>query len=171
MDLQPSGNSKELIFIETDEVCFTIKGETSSVGFADEDIIKVSSRCHVDLSEVKRNIYFKEYKNYEVIIESKKKSNITFYHENSNIRDKIAPTGRLGVILSGIINFRGDIGYSDLYVFVNGREHLKITVEVYPSKIDYKDDYKALLNDVNQEIYNLDYGFISRTYLGAENKK
>ena len=32
MDSQPSGNSEELIFIETDEVYFTIKGNVSSVG-------------------------------------------------------------------------------------------------------------------------------------------
>ena len=61
MDSQPSGNNKELIFIETDEIYFTIKGGTSSVGFAGEDIIKVTSSSDVDLSELRRNIYFKEY--------------------------------------------------------------------------------------------------------------
>lgn len=168
MDSQPSGNSEELIFIETDDIYFTIKGSSASAGISDEDIIKIDSNTVVNSSEIRRNIYFKEYKNYEVIIESKNDSKITFYHDNSSIRDKITPTGRSGRILSGIINFRGDIAHSDLYVFVNGSEHLKVTVEVYPSKIDYKEDYKSLLNDVNDEIYNLAYGFLSRTYLGAE---
>ena len=50
---------------------------------------------------------------------------------------------------------------------------MKITIEVLPSKINYKEDYKAILKDVNEEIYNLAYGFLSKTYLGTEinNKK
>ncbi|MEN8075348.1 restriction endonuclease-like protein [Clostridioides difficile] len=168
MDLQASGNNIELVFIETQEIYFSIKGNDYSVGISDEAQLKVDSSVKVITSELNKNMYFKEYKNYEIIIESKKNSKVEFYHDNSAIRDKVTPTGRSGKMLSGIINFRGDIGYSDLYVFVNGREHLKVTVEVFPSKIDYKDDYKAILNDVNEEIYNLAYGFLSRTYLGAE---
>jgi hypothetical protein len=61
----------------------------------------------------------------------------------------------------------GDIGYSDPYVKVNGNIHMKIILEVLPSKIDYKEDYAAILKDVNEEIYNLAYGFLSRTYLAA----
>ena len=41
-------------------------------------------------------------------------------------------------------------------------------LEAMSSKIDYKEDYEAILKDVNEEIYNLAYGFLSRTYLGAE---
>lgn len=168
MDLQPSGNNEELIFIESDEVFFFIKGNNNSVGYAEEKTLSIKSNSSIIAAEFNENIYLKEYKNYEVIIEAKGDSKIEFYHDNATIKNKVTPTGRSGKMLSGIINFRGDIGYSDLYVFVNGREHLKVTVEVYPSKIDYKEDYKALLNDVNEEIYNLAYGFLSRTYLGSE---
>ena len=49
----------------------------------------------------------------EIVIERKNKTIIKFYHDNPNIRNKITPTGRCGNILSGIIKFRGDIGYSD----------------------------------------------------------
>lgn len=168
MDLQPSGNNIELAFIETEEIYFSIKGNDYAVGISDEAQLKVVSSVEIITSEFNKNMYFKEYKNYEIIIEAKNNSKVEFYHDNHSIRDKVTPAGRSGRMLSGIINFRGDIGYSDLYVLVNGREHIKVTVEVFPSKIDYKDDYKALLNDVNEEIYNLAYGFLSRTYLGAE---
>lgn len=168
MDLQPSGNNIELVFIETEEIYFSIKGNDYAVGISDEAQLKVISSEVVITSELNENMYFKEYKNYEIIIESKNDSKVEFYHDNPTIREKVTPTGRSGKMLSGIINFRGDIGYSDLYVFVNGREHLKVTIEIFPSKIDYKDDYRSLLNDVNEEIYNLAYGFLSRTYLGAE---
>lgn len=168
MDLQPSGNNIELVFIETEEIYFSIKGNDYAVGISNEAELNVNAPVKIIACELNENMYFKEYKNYEIIIEAKNNSKIEFYHDNDTIRDKVTPTGRSGKMLSGIINFRGDIGYSDLYVFVNGREHLKVTIEVFPSKIDYKDDYKALLNDVNKEIYNLAYGFLSRTYLGAE---
>ncbi|WP_304518721.1 DUF2357 domain-containing protein [Clostridium sp. CM028] len=47
------------------------------------------------------------------------------------------------------MNFRGDIGYSDLYVKVNGNTHMKIIIEVLSSKIDYKEAYEAILKGVN----------------------
>ena len=75
----------------------------------------------------------KEYKNHEIIIEGKN-DKIEFYHENSTIRNKVTSTGRSGKMLNGLINFWGEIGYSDLYVLVNGKEYLNITVEVFPRK-------------------------------------
>lgn len=51
--------------------------------------------------------------------------------------------------LSGIINFKGEIGLTDFIVKVDGIEKLKITLEVYPSKISYKEDYQNILKDLN----------------------
>ena len=45
---------------------------------------------------------------------------------------------------------------------------MKIIIEVLPSKIDYKEDYKAILKDVNEEIYNLAYGFLSENRIYVE---
>ncbi|GFZ30114.1 hypothetical protein CSC2_06400 [Clostridium zeae] len=168
MDSQPSGNSLELLFIETDEFYFSIKGNDDSVKYGDLKSLTVLVEGKVYEVDSNKYLCFKEYTNYEIVIERKGKAAIEFYHENPNIRNKVTPTGRGGNILSGIINFKGDIGYSDLYIKINGKIHMKVTIEVLPSKIDYKEDYKAILQDVNEEIYNLAYGFLSRTYLGAE---
>ena len=46
----------------------------------------------------------------------------------------------------------------------------KVTLEIFPTKLDYKKDYKKLLEEVNDEIYNLAYHFIRKTFLGAEAK-
>ena len=167
MDLQPSGNN-EIVFVETEDIYFILKGNNDSVGICEEASLEVISKDAILSAEYYKKMHLKEYKNYEVIIEAKKDVKIEFYHENSTIRDKVSAAGISNKMLTGVINFRGDIGYSDLYVFVNGKEHLKITVEVFPSKIDYKEDYKALIEDVNKEIYNLAYGFLGRTYLGME---
>jgi predicted component of viral defense system (DUF524 family) len=168
MDSQPSGNNSELLFIETEEVYFSIKGNKVAAGYGESKSLTIIIEGKEAVDDINKYIYLKEYTNYEIVIERKNKTAIEFYHDNPNIRNKVTPTGRGGNILSGIINFRGDIGYSDLYVKVNGRTHMKIILEVLPSKIDYKEDYESILKDVNEEIYNLAYGFLSRTYLAAE---
>jgi len=168
MDSQPSGNNSELLFIETDEVYFSIKGNKAAATYGESKSFTIIIQGKETVDNNNQYLCIKEYTNYEIVIERKNKTSIEFYHENFNIRNKVTPTGRGGNILSGIINFRGDIGYSDLYVNINGLTHMKIILEVLPSKIDYKEDYQAILKDVNEEIYNLAYGFLSRTYLGSE---
>lgn len=167
MDSQASGNS-EIIFIESDNVCFVIKGNSYVNNYNNDIEVKIESYGNNISSHYNKNIYLKEYTNYEVIIESKNGSDVEFYHENINIRNKITQTRRGSKNLSGIINFKGDIGFTDFIIKTNGKNEFKCTLEVYPSKISYKDDYKEILRDINDEIYNLAYGFLARTYLGAE---
>lgn len=175
MDSQPSG-SNELICIETQNVIFVLKGENYGQN-DDAEFKAVYDEDHIlgDNIQYIKGLYLKEYSDYEIIIQSKNKDNknIEFYHDNINIRNKVTKITSKSLDLSGIINFKGDIGYTDLIVKVNNKEELKITLEVYPSKISYKEDYKAILNDVNEEIYNLAYGFLSRTYMSTQiiNKK
>src|SRR5699024_3190380 len=47
---------------------------------------------------------------------------------------------------------------------------LEVTLEIFPSKLDYRNDYQKLLAEVNDEIYNLAFHFIRKTYLGAKVK-
>lgn len=174
MDSQPSG-SNELICIETQNVIFVLKGE--NYGHDNGEFKAVYDEDHISSDNIQyiKGLYLKEYSDYEIIIQSKNKDNknIEFYHDNINIRNKVTKITSKSQDLSGIINFKGDIGYTDLIVKVNNKEELKITLEVYPSKVSYKEDYKAILNDVNEEIYNLAYGFLSRTYMSTQiiNKK
>lgn len=168
MDSQPSGNN-ELIYIETANVIFVLKGE--KYGISDEAILKINPlniEIHeADIEHIK-GLYLKEYSNYEIIIQSKNNANVEFYHENINIRNKVTPITSKSKNLSGVINFKGDIGATDFIIKVNNKPELEITLEVYPTKISYKEDYKAILRDVNEEIYNLAYGFLGRTYLSSE---
>lgn len=174
MDSQPSG-SNELICIETQNVIFVLKGE--NYGHDNGEFKAVYDEDHISSDNIQyiKGLYLKEYSDYGIIIQSKNKDNknIEFYHDNLNIRKKVTRITSKSQDLSGIINFKGDIGYTDLIVKVNNKEELKITLEVYPSKISYKEDYQAILNDVNEEIYNLAYGFLSRTYMSTQiiNKK
>ncbi|UYZ37996.1 restriction endonuclease-like protein [Clostridium beijerinckii] len=169
MDSQPSGNNNELLFIETENIIFVLKGER--YGISDEAILRIKSfnkePIESDIEYVK-GLFLKEYSNYEIIIQSKNNANIEFYHENINIRNEVTSITSKSKNLSGVINFKGDIGATDFVIKVNNKIELEITLEVYPTKISYKEDYKAILRDVNEEIYNLAYGFLARTYLSSE---
>lgn len=169
MDSQLSGSNNELLVVETDKVLFVLKGEkygVSSEAHISVDSLKASEKSIS--SNYKDNINLKEYSDYEIIIESKTGAEIEFYHDNINIRNKVTPVTSRSKNLSGIINFRGDIGLTQFIIKSDNKEEFKITIEIFPGKISYKEDYKALLNDVNEEIYNLAYGFLARTYLGSD---
>ncbi len=168
MDSQPSGNN-ELISIETPNVIFVLKGDR--YGTSEEAIFKIDpfgKELPESDTEYINGLYLKEYSNYEIIIQSKNDDVIDFYHENINIRNKVTPITSKSKNLSGVINFKGDIGITNLLVNVNNKPEIEIILEVYPTKISYKEDYKAILRDVNEEIYNLAYGFLARTYLASE---
>lgn len=169
MGSQPSGNGKEeLLVLETDKIYFTIKGKNRNFEIENEDTdskgFKITyEEDNINLILDTKKAYFFEYENYELIIEKKDKDiDISFYHANKDVRNKI--TKNRSGSLSGIISFRGEIGYSDLVIKVNGKDHFVIQVEVFPTKIDYRKDYINILKDVNEEIYNLAFDFLRRTY-------
>ncbi|MBC2579176.1 hypothetical protein [Clostridium sp. DJ247] len=82
MDLQPSGNKDELLFIDTEYIYFTIKGNSSSVGYGSEKSLTIILNDVEEIKDINQYIYFKEYTSYEVVIERKDKVNVEFYHEN-----------------------------------------------------------------------------------------
>lgn len=169
MDSQPSGKGKEeLIVLETDKIYFTIKGKNRNFEIENEDTDSkgfkiIYEEDNINLKLDTKKAYFFEYENYELIVEKKDKDiDISFYHANKDIRNKI--TKNKSGSLSGIISFKGEIGYSDLVIKVNGKDHFIMQAEVFPTKIDYRKDYINILKDVNEEIYNLAFDFLRRTY-------
>ena len=107
---------------------------------------------------------FFEQTNYELVIEKKGYSqNIEIDHLNQYLKRAITPTGRKGSILSGIINFQDEVGFSRFVILGGGQPLLSFELEVFPAKIDYQRDFWQLLQDVNDEVYNLAYDFLMRT--------
>ncbi len=120
------------------------------------------SKGLVKSEEISKQVYpfFYEQQNYLIFIEGKSDElSLDFYHENKSIREAVTPYPEKKNQLMGIINFRNDVGYSELEVRGNGQTLLIMTIEVFPSKIDYRYDYQKLLREVNQDIYNLAYEF------------
>ena len=71
-------------------------------------------------------------------------------------------------ILSGVINFGNEIGFSDLVIQIDGVNYMRLVIEVFPTKIDYQNDYKQIVEDVTKEVYNVVFDFLRavwRTWL------
>ena len=188
MDLHHTG-SDVLVEIRTDHLNLTIKGPASHPRFpegqmqekeaelkvtSDDDFdIGLSGDAEIVFSPHLRNSFvgnyrlkpiFFEQQRYELVIEPDGDHSISFWHENYSVRKKITPVGKDKKMLSGELNFDNNIGYTDLIIRLDGHDYLKLTLEVFPSKINYKDDYKAIVSDVTTEVYNLIFDFLKKTY-------
>ncbi|MBB6637615.1 restriction endonuclease-like protein [Cohnella thailandensis] len=105
---------------------------------------------------------FFETQEYSLVIEKKQTEELAFYHENVKLRQAIKPLG--SNLLTGILKFQNEVGLTELEIRWNGQPALRIQIEIYPSKMDYKTDYQMILNDVNKQIYNLSFDFLRKTY-------
>lgn len=183
--------SDELLYIQTEKISVTIKGQashpnTQGVEYSEKDsLLKIfcdetfeitlkgdnepvseqviGNSCRGEYQTIP---IFYEQQRYEIIIESLGDHIIEFWHVNYNVRNKVSPVGRNSKILSGVINFGNEIGLSDLVIRVNGNDYLRLVVEVFPSKISYKEDYKAIVSDITAEVYNVIFDLLKKTYLG-----
>ncbi|MEL7566238.1 MAG: restriction endonuclease-like protein [Dehalobacterium sp.] len=188
MDSPPIGcNPQELIYIQTSTFELTIKGKpchpkAEMLGRPGQSCFSVWSNEPFELyswasqetiscpfgagrHDIQMVPMFFEHQDIEMILEKKREIELTFCHESPLFQNKITPVGRSGKTMSGVINFGCEVGFSNLIFKVDGLEVLSITLEVFPSKIDYRNDYLAILRDVNDEIHNLAYDFLKRTYL------
>ncbi len=186
----PTG-SDELVYLHTEKLSVTIKGPASHPEFQGVEYREGDSRLKVVCSEpfecqlrekeatgavingtgscvgdyVIAPMFY-EQQRYEIIIEAADKHKAEFWHDNLNIRNKVTRASRQHEILSGILNFGNEIGQSDLIVRLDGADYLRMEIEVFPTKISYKEDYQAIVTDVTTEIYNLVFDFLKKTYQG-----
>lgn len=105
---------------------------------------------------------FYETQSYELVIEKKADISLSFFHDNIHLRQAVKPLGKM--ILSGILNFQNEVGQTELELRLNGEAIFRLQLEIFPAKIDYKNDYQMILNDVNAQIYNLSFDFLRKTF-------
>ena len=67
-------------------------------------------------------------------------------------------------LLTGVINYRNDVGYSDLIILSEGKRVLTVRIEIYPSKISYRKDYREMMADVNNMVSESILDFMRRAY-------
>lgn len=190
MALPPSGSDDTLlVVIETTELSLYIKGnpyqekyesfkrivkddfvETmqfscEGVGLESVQVFDVREGRLTEKSEYPP-IFF-ENSVYQLVVESKHGKTLTFDHEHPGLRKAIGHVGKDNHILIGNLIFINEVGLTTFQIKENRQVLLEVTLEVYPTKLDYKEDYRKLLEEVNDEIYNLAFHFLKKTFLGA----
>lgn len=191
----PSGSREEveLVQIETADLSFVIKGKpyheryeglrqyrsmdyhdamTFSVDGDGVDVQKVYDINQQELVEPEnlRPIFF-ENGVYQLIVIPKNGKELSFYHEHPSLRQAVSFV-KLGAqkMLMGNLQFQNEVGLTTFEIRCDNETLLTVTLEIFPTKLDYKNDYQKLLEEVNDEIYNLAYHFIRKTYQGARLK-
>lgn len=180
----PSGSRKaiELLTVETDKFTFIIKGKldySKHVAQAEDTFMQFfydsKDTAWIDIYDAEigelvpyngQALYpiFFENGLYEVVIIPKNNVKLRFHHEYAPFREAISKLSRTN-ILTGFLHFQNEVGFSELELLEGNNCLLRIRIEVFPTKLDYKKDYINLLGEVNDEIYNLAYHFIKRTHL------
>ncbi|MCS0653427.1 restriction endonuclease-like protein [Cytobacillus firmus] len=195
MALHPSGsrNEVELVKIETDDFSVVVKGKPFHERYEGlkqyramdmHDVMQFS--VHGDqvnqvliydietqllqVSTQLRPIFF-ENGVYQVIVIPKTSRDLSFYHEHPGLRQSISKVEIPNTyMLMGNLQFQNEVGLTTFEIRDGSKKLLEVTLEIFPAKLDYKNDYKKLLEEVNDEIYNLAFHFIRKTYLGARVK-
>ncbi|MBH0174251.1 DUF2357 domain-containing protein [Fictibacillus sp. 23RED33] len=192
----PSGlvrEDVELVLIETDEFTLFMKGKPYHQRFEglsqykkklqnETMVFKVEGKSiqSVKVFDVDQQVLaagstfrpiFFENGNYQIIVTSKIDSELEFYHEHHLLRNAVSsvPVGPKQVLM-GSLQFQNEVGLSSFEIRTQGKTLLSVTFEIFPSKLDYKEDYRKLLDEVNEEIYNLAFHFLRKTYLGARTR-
>ncbi|MBM7587642.1 putative component of viral defense system (DUF524 family) [Bacillus pakistanensis] len=186
--------TKELLFIETEDFTLYIKGMPYNTRFQSLSQYRTHSSMEKERMAFKWNgeavetveIYdvendslkelgdhsfspiFFENGVYQIVISPKSDKKLSFYHEHPGIRKAVEPVGRgSNPILMGNLHFLNEVGYTSFSIKHNEKVLLEVTLEIFPTKLSYKDDYRKLLDEVNDEVYNLAFHFIKKTFLGA----
>lgn len=107
---------------------------------------------------------FFEQTDYEIIVKSTDGKAVSLWHENYSVRDRVGPVTDSDDLISGIINFGNSAGFSDFEISHQGRKCLTVRIEVFPSKISYKEDYQNMLADISNEVAGAVLDFMRSTY-------
>ena len=189
MDLPRTGSDK-ILEIRTSSIDFVIKSKVKQIPFSiksdkDKSTLRIvaSDIKHIkvpvqDISEeygdpkgvtiheIPVTPLFFEQTDYVVTIKSRKeKTSLEFRSNSQLLTEKIGRvTDDDPSLLSGVLNFANNVGFSDFNVISEGLNLLSLRVEVYPTKITYKDDYREIMDDLNNMISGSIIDFMKNTY-------
>lgn len=188
MDLLPTGSNK-LLEIQSGNIYVVIKSKNPHPNLTNPSILRQPSELKVtgvDVNSVKifgeekvadgndgigassytirTSPLFFEQTDYEVVVKSTDGKSVALWHENYSVRDKISPVMDSDDLISGIVNFGNSAGFSDFEISYDGKKSLVVRVEVFPSKISYKEDYQDMLQDISNEISGAVLDFMRNTY-------
>lgn len=184
MALLPTGSNK-VLEIHTSEVDIVIKAkntwskidlkQSSSVLVTGNHIKRIYTPVidnDMEYNEADYGNYeiatppiFFEQTDYEIIVKSINDCKVSFWNENYSIREKIGQViDGDDTLISGVINFDNMVGYSVFEIYLDEKKHVTIRVEVFPTKISYKEDYQMMIDDISEMACEAAIDFMRKTY-------
>ncbi|WP_457651444.1 DUF2357 domain-containing protein [Rhodocaloribacter sp.] len=103
-----------------------------------------------------------EQTDYTLFVQSRTGARVALRHRDPALVRGLH-TSDDGRIVHGVINFGAQVGESRFVVEVDGAPHVAFTVEVFPSKLDYRRDYEAIRADVEDIAEGLAYEYLRAT--------
>lgn len=92
---------------------------------------------------------------------------LSIKHRDPLIEDALHPSAIDPAVVTGTLCFRNQVGLSSFSLLINDNQHLTICLEVFPTKLDYEDDYWDLVAEVSKHVYNLAFEYLRSTYQKA----
>lgn len=132
--------------------------------FGEEKLADGNGELGASFYSISTSPLFFEQTDYEIIVRSKDGKSVSLWHESYTVRDKISPVTDSDDLISGIVNFGNSAGFSEFEIFHDGKKCLVIRIEIFPSKISYKEDYQDMLQDISNEIAGAVLDFMRNTY-------
>lgn len=187
--MHPIGSNKvNILSIRTEKIDLTFRGKTdvttikenvqkSAISIACSDVLDsievLSNRKQVNEYKYEQIIapIFLEQTDYELCIEYNVNDNIELVHQNSELLRNVTKMGNRHPYLGGTINFESEIGFSDFVILLNGKSYLKIKLEVFPTKLDYKNDFVSMMKDIEEEVFHLTLDNWKKTYQQMNSEK
>ena len=101
-------------------------------------------------------------------MKQKPEDTVEIWHESLLIRNAFKDVEKLNreklCTIVGNVNFGNEIGFTEFEIRVNGKTEVFLTLEILPSKMDYQKDYQMMLYDITNELYNLAFDFLKKTW-------
>jgi hypothetical protein len=113
-----------------------------------------------------------EQSDYRLVVRARTQgSRVAVRHRDPDLLSGILPAeDSVPDLVVGTLNFRSQVGRSRFEVLVDGKQEISFEVEVFPSKIDYREDYEQILAEVQDLLTALAFEFLRATGAGAQDR-
>lgn len=184
MDMQVTGIKNDILQIVTSDFTLFIDGNSKNKKYnATNNNKNISGKIEVitnlkDLKIYTINSYNELEENnsnymipsffedgiYNLYLENNTNEKFEIYHSNKEIRENISYRGKNAF---GSFKFNGDVGYSTFTIRKDDDDILFFTIQVFPTKLDYVEDYNEILEDINREVESLVFDYLDKTFSNA----
>jgi uncharacterized protein len=100
---------------------------------------------------------------YSILLSSLDGRSVELRHRDPNLLRDVRTTDD-GSLWHGNINFRSQVGISRFSVISDGVPEFDVELEVFPSKIEYRSDYAAMMGDVQDLAAGLALEYLRSTH-------